>query len=35
MEEVVERSAVPSLGPATHAVFFSIHHCQQAADAGV
>lgn len=25
----------PSLGPATHTVFFSIHHCQYTADAGV
>lgn len=30
-----EEFAVPSLRPATHSVFFSIHHCQQTADAGV
>lgn len=35
VEEVAEQSAVPSLGPATHAVFFSIHHCQWTAEAGV
>lgn len=33
VEELSGWSAVPSLRPATHTVFFSIHQCQDCADA--
>lgn len=35
VEEPAEQNAVSSPRPATHAVFSSIHHCQQTADSGV